>query len=188
MITIKDSIWHLIIDVAYGPSDYHKRKHLWYDDRCIEPRRKAPFDHEKYIEKETKSLYANIDNVLGRLKLVFPACKIFVFAALYRKNWFPEIREMASKVNQYMRTKHGATICQLNGFVSKVHMEVDKIHLNKEGYKLFMSKCVGPMFDSYHAVVKPEVKVEVPPNFYSLPKTQRRRLAKRLRRQLNTNI
>ncbi len=121
------------IDVPYGPSDYHRREHLWYEDRCIEPRKKTSFDHEKYISKETNGLFKSIDAVLGNLKFVFPACKIFVFTALYRKNWFPEIREIASKVNQYMRMKHNVTICQLNGFVSKVHMERDKIHLNKEG-------------------------------------------------------
>ena len=172
-------IWHLLIDVPFGPSEFHKKKQLWFDDRVIVPKKVTDFNHEEFLENELQTIKNNIDNVMLVLTMYFPKCKIFALGALRRKHWFPEMNELLAKVNMYLRIKHAVTICNIGKFVRYWHLERDWIHLNKEGYKLLMSKAIGSVFDSYYAMVKPAQKFDVPADWNNMSQPQRRRYIKR---------
>ncbi len=147
------TVWHILIDSPLGPSKYYEKKHRhdWFDERCIPPGKPKEFDVQLFVKNRTANLKLGIDNV-GILTKQFPECKIFALGCFYRKHWFPAISDMVPILNRYMREKHGISVVQMNGFLQEMHMNEDTIHLNHEGYKLLISKAIGPMCDSYYAI------------------------------------
>ena len=185
-IKIRSSnIWHLLTDIPYGPSDYCKHNHLWFDDRINPPMKQEDFNHEIFLQQQKNSIYKSIDSVMKVLSTHFPECKIFVLGALPRKHWFPEMLEILSDINKYLRIKHKVSVVQVHKFVKRCHLEKDGIHFNKEGYKVLMSKGVGPVFDSYYAMVKKPVIYDVPEYWDNMSKPQRKRFIKRLNKKRN---
>ena len=78
------TIWHLLIDTPYRPSEYYQSKH-WWDDRLRPPANPQPFDHHKFMEKETKSLKNSICAVVKILKDAFPGVIFYILGTLVRQ-------------------------------------------------------------------------------------------------------
>ncbi len=175
------TIWHLLVDVPFGPSEYQKQRNHWFDDRVTKPIKVHDFDHEAFLEKELQNVKNHINCVMGVLTDTFSDCKLFAIGALRRKHWFPEMNDLLAKINMYLRTKHHVSICNIGNFIHYWHMERDWIHLNKEGYKLLMSKGIGPVFDSYYAMCKKRTELELPADWEKMSTPQRRRYIKKVK-------
>ena len=76
--------------------------------------------------------------------------KYFSLAIVKRRNWFLSSDILSAKLNGYLNKKYKVRICQMNGHIMDKHLENDDIHFNAEGYKLFISKGLGPLLDDYH--------------------------------------
>ena len=165
------AIWHLLIDSPYQPSEYYQAKH-WWDDRVRPPSVVRPFDHRKFVKKEIKDLKKSICAVVKVLKCAFPAVVFYILGTLIRQNWYPVIRNLVVEMNLYMRLTHRMKVIQINGYIAGHHLEKDGTHLTSEGYRLFISKAVGPLLDSfYYRIQSPKTRLE----FHEMSKAQKRR-------------
>ena len=79
---------------------------------------------------------------------------------------------MIPKLNYYIERKHNIQICQINQYIRGKHIEDDKVHLTCEGYKLFVSKGLGPLLDYHWSVKNP--KKEKPTELHLMMKAQRK--------------
>ena len=166
--------WHLLIDSMFGPSDYYlERNHHWFDDRVLPPLKQVHFDQRKFIKTSTSTTEGQIDKVMIILRDAFPNTKFFMLAPVIRSHWFPAIRNLISKLNFYIEIKHDVKICQMNQYVNVKHIDDDKVHLTCEGYKLFMSKGLGPLLDHHWLIKKP--KQEFPTELHKMTKAERKR-------------
>ena len=78
-----------------------------------------------------------------------------------------------------MRDVHGMQLCMVNRYLRKKHMESDLVHLNREGYKLLISKGLGPFVD-WH--INKYVDVSEKRSIECRSKSSRKRLYARIRR------
>ena len=172
--------WHLLIDSPYGPSDYYKtRKNAWFDDRVEPVKNPKSLNIERFMKGCKKVITGNIDKVMKILKCQFGDCKFFYIGAINRIHWFPAIMNMILFTNKYMRDVHGMQLCLINRYLRWKHMERNAVHLNREGYKLLLSKGMGPFVD-WH--INKYVEVEEKRPIESRSKSARKRLYARIRR------
>ena len=172
--------WHILVHSQFGPSDYYLDiRRAWFDDRVLPTLEPIAFDHQKFINKNLKNIKGHIDSTMLALKKAYPNLIYFMLAPIIRSHWFPAIRNMIPKLLYYIETTHGVKICQMNQFIQGRHLdENDKVHMTPEGYKLFVSKGLGPLLDHHWAKNKP--KVTYPTELHHMTKAQRKRFYSRL--------
>ncbi len=137
------------------------------------------FDHRKFINKGLGKIKGHIDTRMFQLKLTYPDLSYFMLAPVLRSHWFPAIRNMIPKLLYYIEREHGVKVCQMNQFIQSRHIDDDdKVHVTPEGYKLFISKGLGPLVDHHWQINKPEV--EYPTILHKMTKAQRKRFYSRL--------
>ena len=146
----RSDCWHMLVDSPYGPSEYYKQRNRhWFDDRVRCPLKPKQLDQLKFMNKHKAKIEGHIKTVVSILKSQFSGCKFFYIGAINRLHWFPCITNLISYFNKHMRDTHGMQLCCINRFLRKKHMESDLIHLNREGYKLLLSKGLGPYVDHH---------------------------------------
>ncbi len=165
------NVWHLLIDTPFRPSEYYQSRY-WWDDRLRPPVNPQTFDHRKFVKKEIKTLKSNVNAVVKILKDAFPGIMLYMLGTLVRQNWFPVIRNLVTEMNMHMRLKHRVKVIQINGYLAGQHLESDGTHLTSEGYRLFISKAVGPLLDSYYERIRPK---KVRKEFHEMSKAQKKR-------------
>ena len=106
------------------------------------------------------------------LKDTFSGAIFYMFGTIIRQNWFPLIRNNVPKLNLYMRLTHHVKVVQINGYISGQHLESDRIHLSGEGYRLFISKALGPLLDGFYDRDHP---VKTPKPYHEMTRSQKRR-------------
>ncbi len=172
--------WHLIAHNEYGPSNYYRQKHnLWFDDRILPPKKIVQFDHVNFIEAEFELLQGYIDDVMCVLNENFQ-CKKYILGTLYRQHWFPAVSNMVTRLNALFRLRYKIKVCQINGYITTREMNPDGIHLSQEGYRLFVSKGLGPLID-LHIKQTCKKKDKVP--LAELPKPVRKKIYRKMRKQ-----
>ena len=172
--------WHLIAHSNYGPSDYYRQKHnFWFDDRIPAPKHTVSFDQSNFIEAEFEKLQGYIDDVMCILNETF-VCKKYILGTLYRQHWFPAVSNMVTRLNTLFRLRYKVKVCQINGYITTREMDPDGVHLSKEGYRLFISKGLGPLLDMH---IKNTCKRKPKIALADLPKNVRKKIYRKMRKQ-----
>ena len=105
------------------------------------------------------------------LKDTFKGASFYMLGTIERQNWFPLVRNSVPKLNLYMRLHHHIKVVQMNGYICGQHLESDRIHLSGEGYRLFISKALGPLLDGFYARVH---QAGTPKPYHEMTRTQKR--------------
>ena len=108
---------------------------------------------------------------MATLKRTFPTVKFYILGPIVRQNWYPIIRNMVPRLNLHMKLYHRVRVIQINGFIAAQHLCDDEIHLSGEGYRLFISKGLGPLLDHFYTSIKSNID-EIPVS--EMTKSQRR--------------
>ncbi len=177
----RSTIWHTLSYFNCGPSlFYRKMNNQWFNDQLRPPVRPFEMDHEKYINNQFDKICQQIDQVMWTVKQFFPGCQFYVLSAIPRDNWYPAIVKLIPRFNRYMRQKHKVKVLAVNGFLMEKHLDDYRVHFSNEGYKLLLSKGLGPIVDAhikkYGPEKAPKRKLE------DMSKTQRRRIYAKIRR------
>ncbi len=173
-------VWHLLIDVPYGPSKFFKDKYPAFCDLRKPPMGPVEdFDSKLFVDTAYDDTCKEVKSVMTEIDAVYDSVRKYGLSCIMRKNWFPAIRVLAYRINGYMSKSHQITMNQINGFLDGMHFCRDDIHLNALGYRVFVEKGLGPMLDSYYNQHRLPKSVRNPPK---TSKSAKRRLRKRLQK------
>ena len=174
-------VWHLLLDVPYGPSKYFQDKYPAICDLRKPPRGPAlDFDSKLFVDAAYDDICKDVKVVMSEINVVYKDVRKYGLACIIRKNWFPSIRLLAYRINGYMSKTHCITMNQINGFLDVKHICRDDIHLNALGYRVFVDKGLGPMLDSYYNERRLPKDMRKP---VKISKSAKRRQRKSLKKQ-----
>ena len=105
------------------------------------------FDQDKFIENQCNKIKQNMAKVISVLRKQFPNCTLYTLATVPRKNWYPVIVDILLKFNKYMRHDMKMKVCQISGYIMNKHWDDEEVHFLHEGYRLFVSKGLGPLLN-----------------------------------------
>ena len=96
---------------------------------------------QKFIQKEMKNLYKNLDMVVSRLQHQYPDARILYVGIDCHAWWGEHARACAKNIEWWMKRKLSTKVVQIDGFVdTRYHLYNDEIHLNFRGNKMYMDK------------------------------------------------
>ncbi len=180
-VRIRNSpIWHLLLDVLYGPSKFFQDKYPAICDLRCPPRGKVlDFDSKLFIDTAYDDICKDVKVVMTEINAVYDSTRKYGLSCIIRKYWFPAIRVLACRINGYMSKTHHVTMNQINGFLEPKHICKDDIHMNAMGYRVFVEKGLGPMLDSYYNLHRLPKSLRNPPKMSKSAKRRQRKSLKK---------
>ncbi len=157
---MKDSnIWVRLLGSPHGPSEHYKLKfpRKLVDNGCV-PNKPTAFDQDEFVDTCFDTMCTQMDEVIQFVHSHYDGLKLFGLSIIKRRNWYPIICTLSARLNGYMSKTHRVRMCQMNDRIPDDHFETDEIHLNAQGYSVFVSKGMGPMLDNNYMSLEPPKK------------------------------
>ena len=134
------------ISNKYGPSPRFFNNHSYRFPQY------AIFDPDAFVEVKLYEICQHIDRVFCTLREHIGDVEVYAMGIPLRCYWYPHMVDLAEKLNQYLESKHKVTVVRINYLLTGQHFVRDGIHLNNQGYQLFMDRCLGCLIDPYYKI------------------------------------